>query len=88
MQIMIFAFLWSEQQLLVKHSWWFSQVDSLQPYYYADFENGSVDSQLLTYWGFFALKSENIVVSKVLLRRIDSIVVFLLLSSNQWSSKK
>ena len=87
MQIMIFAFLWSEQQLLVKRSWWFSQVDSLQPYYYADFENGSVDSQL-TYWGFFALKSENIVVSKVLLRRIDSIVVFLLLSSNQWSSKK
>ena len=49
MQIMIFAFLWPEQQLLVKRSWWFSQVDSLQPYYYADFENGSVDSQLLTY---------------------------------------
>ena len=40
----------------------FSRVDSLRPDYYVDFENGSVDSQLLTSWIFLALKSENTVV--------------------------
>ena len=45
---MIFSFLWSEQQLLVNRSKWFPRVDSLQPDYHVNFENGSVDSQLLT----------------------------------------
>ena len=62
MRIMIFSFLWSEQQLFVNRSMWFSRVDSLRPDYYVDFENGSVDSQLLTSWIFLALKSENTVV--------------------------
>ena len=62
MRIMIFSFLWSEQQLFLNRSMWFSRVDSLRPDYYVDFENGSVDSQLLTSWIFFALISENTVV--------------------------
>ena len=62
MRIMIFSFLWSEQQLLVNHSMWFSRVDSLRPDYYVDFENGSVDSQLHTSWFFLPLKPENTVV--------------------------
>ena len=61
-RLMIFSFLWSEQQLFVNRSMWFSRVDSLRPDYYVDFENGSVDSQLLTSWIFLALKSENTVV--------------------------
>ena len=48
MRMMIFSFLWSEQQLLVNRSMWFPRVDSLQPDYHVNFENGSVDSQLLT----------------------------------------
>ena len=62
MRIMIFSFLWSEQQLFLNRSMWFPRVDSLRPDYYVDFENGSVDSQLLTSWIFLALKSENTVV--------------------------
>ena len=38
----------SGQELLVNCWMWFSRVDSLRPDYYVDFENGSVDSQLLT----------------------------------------
>ena len=44
MRIMIFSFLWSEQQLFLNRSMWFPRVDSLRPDYYVDFENGSVDS--------------------------------------------
>ena len=58
----ISSFLWSEQQLLVNRSMWFSRVDSSRPDYCVDFENGSVDSQLLTSWIFLALKSENTVI--------------------------
>ena len=47
MRIMIFYFLWSEWQLFVNRAMWFPRVDSLRPDYYFDFENGSVDSQLL-----------------------------------------
>ena len=61
MRITIFSFLWYEQQLFLNRSMWFSRVDSLRPDYYVDFENGSVDSQLLISWIFLALKSENTV---------------------------
>ena len=59
---MIFYFLWSEWQLFVNRAMWFPWVDSLRPDYYLDFENGSVDSQLLTSWIFLAFNSEKTVV--------------------------
>lgn len=99
-----FFFIWSEQQLLVNYSMWFSRINGLRPEYWVDFENGRFLPLDCVF--FFSVRSEDAIIALLIirctfesedrndsvllsLRRIDSILVFWLLSSNYlWTKRK